>query len=98
MIWVLKWVKGSQLNQIWVDGTFFDETELPHRNIQSIPHPSIQETMNHFDGLSPQEKAKIHLLHLNHSNPLCDPKSPQTQLVFQAGYNIAQENDIFILG
>lgn len=73
-----KWGKWNQDIREWVnrcdylflDGTFYGASELKHRNMNEIPHPFIVESTGLFKDLSPEQKAKIHFIHLNHSNPL----------------------------
>jgi pyrroloquinoline quinone biosynthesis protein B len=49
-----------------LDGTFFSAAELPGRDLTEIPHPLVCETAELLNGTS----ARIHFIHLNHSNPL----------------------------
>jgi pyrroloquinoline quinone biosynthesis protein B len=49
-----------------LDGTFFDIGELPGRNLSSIPHPYIIDTMDLLEGVN----CEVLFVHLNHTNPL----------------------------
>jgi pyrroloquinoline quinone biosynthesis protein B len=51
-----------------LDATFYQENELPGRDIKEIPHPLVSETMRLFNDT--RQKQKIHFIHFNHSNPL----------------------------
>ena len=52
----------------FIDGTFYDEKELPGRKRSEIPHPVMVDSMKAF---SP---SKVRFIHLNQSNPaLHDP-------------------------
>ncbi len=54
----------------FVDGTFWDGSELPGRDLREIPHPPVVETMRRFAG-----RPGIRFIHLNHTNPLLrDPR------------------------
>lgn len=53
-----------------LDGTFYDSSELPGRNMSEIPHPFIVESVQRFSELPSEERAKIRFIHLNHSNEL----------------------------
>lgn len=53
-----------------LDATFYDEQGLSGRQMDSIPHPFVVESLEHFAKLKPKEKAKIHFTHMNHTNPL----------------------------
>ncbi len=73
-----------------LDATFFSEYELPGRNMAEIPHPFVPETIALFENVSPEEKAKIYFIHLNHTNPLLDPTSQASQTVIEEGFHIAR--------
>ena len=82
---------------VLIDGTFFAGNEIPNRDMSEIPHPFIVESMNILDHLSETEKNKIHFIHLNHSNPLHDPESPEAESVRNSGFSISREGQIFPL-
>lgn len=81
----------------FLDATFFGDGEIPGRDMSGFPHPFISHSMARFAGLSPEEKAKVHFIHLNHSNPVLDPESRQREAVLRAGYRIAVRGDRFEL-
>jgi pyrroloquinoline quinone biosynthesis protein B len=72
-----------------LDGTFHDERELPSRDRAEIPHPTVVETMRRFADLAATQR--IVFTHLNHTNPLCDPGSPEARRVADAGFEVAHE-------
>ena len=43
------------------------------------------------------ERAKVHFIHLNHSNPAHDPNSEASREIKQKGFNVAQSGEIFCL-
>jgi pyrroloquinoline quinone biosynthesis protein B len=51
----------------YLDGTFYDASELPGRDLREIPHPLMTETLSRLK--SPM-LAKVRFIHLNQSNPL----------------------------
>ena len=76
-----------------VDATFYDNTELPNRNMASVPHPFVSETMRLFEHETAATKAKIHFIHFNHTNPLLwDPKKREE--LKKAGFNYAIQGGI----
>lgn len=81
---------------VFLDGTFFSEKELENRNMNEIPHPSVEESMNYFSELSPHDKKKIHFIHLNHSNPL-HRKTEESRKVLEENFNIASQGFVFRL-
>ena len=58
----------SRVDVAYLDGTFYDATELPGRDLREIPHPLMADTLARLAG-SPL-RAKVRFIHLNQSNPL----------------------------
>ena len=85
-------VKNADL--VFIDGTFYDASEINNRDMSEIPHPFIVESMELFKDLSLREKAKITFIHLNHTNPLLDPTSNQRDKVLEKGFKIAEFRQI----
>ena len=56
-----------------------------------IPHPFIVESMQRFESLPAQEKAKIHFIHLNHTNPALQAGSAAREAVTDGGFSVAGE-------
>lgn len=79
-----------------LDGTFYDSSELPGRDMSEIPHPFIQESIQRFRKLGPSEKQKIIFTHFNHTNPLI-LDSPERDDVNSLGYRVAEEGLVIIL-
>jgi len=71
-----KWEKWStplesvltRVDVAYIDGTFYDATELPGRDLREIPHPLMTETLARLAN-SPL-RAKVRFIHLNQSNPV----------------------------
>lgn len=80
-----------------LDGTFYDAAEINHRDISTIPHPFVIESMNLFESLPLSEKNKIHFIHFNHTNPLLDQTSEQYDMVEKNGFHVAETGDILAL-
>ena len=78
----------------YVDGTFFDASEVAHRDVTAIPHPFVETSLAHFADLPAGERAKIRFIHLNHTNPLLDPGSAAHARVRAAGFGVAAEGEI----
>ncbi len=87
----------QKVDYAFIDATFFSGKEIQARDISEIPHPFVIESMKLFKGLSPTEKAKIHFIHMNHTNPLLKPKSSESKQVEALGFNIALTGDRFTL-
>ena len=90
---IVQFVKDNDL--LFLDGTFYQNNEIPGRDMSQIPHPFIQESMALFKDLSVADKAKIHFIHLNHSNPALINGSKEQKEVEKNGFHITQEGEIF---
>ena len=80
----------EEVDCAYIDGTFFDWNELPHRNREEIPHPMVVDSLKRFAGLNSKVRARIHFFHFNHSNPLWHPNSDARKRVQKAGMKWAQ--------
>ncbi|OEK03827.1 pyrroloquinoline quinone biosynthesis protein PqqB [Roseivirga sp. 4D4] len=78
-----------------LDASFFKNGEIPGRDMSEIPHPFVEESMKLFENLSTEDKAKVHFIHFNHTNPLLFSNSPEHQSVLDAGYKVAREGQVF---
>lgn len=83
---------------LFLDATFWDDNELPGRDMSEIPHPRVTQTMDLLQALPDEERAKVHFIHYNHTNPIRDPASLQSQEVLRRGFGIAREGDRYCLG
>jgi pyrroloquinoline quinone biosynthesis protein B len=77
----------------YVDGTFFDPTELPGRSMSEVPHPFIAESLARFASLPEKERRKIVFVHLNHTNAAATPGSTVQRTIEKAGMRIAREGE-----
>lgn len=77
----------------FLDGTFFNDGEL-NRDMSEIPHPFVSETMNLLKNLPASEKAKVHFIHLNHTNPLWQESDPALEQVERLGFRVAFEGQV----
>lgn len=59
-----------------IDGTFYRDGEID-RPMSEVPHPFITETVGLLADLSIKERKKVSFIHLNHSNPLLQPRSKE---------------------
>lgn len=74
-----------------VDGTFFEAGEVPGRDLAQIPHPLVVETLAVLAPEPFEARCKVLFTHLNHTNPLADPRSPARARVAAAGMGVARE-------
>jgi pyrroloquinoline quinone biosynthesis protein B len=78
-----------------LDGSFYQNGEIAGRDMSEIPHPFLVESMDIFKTLSAKDKAKVHFIHFNHTNPVLVPNSAAYQDVLNQGFFIAKEMQIF---
>lgn len=76
---------------LFLDATFYDQNELPGRNMAGIPHPFVTESMELLKDLPASDKSKICFIHFNHTNPLIDTTSKEYKEVRNRGFNVAAE-------
>ena len=74
-----------------LDATFFADGELPGRDMSKIRHPFVTESMEALKNLSREERQKVWFIHMNHTNPLLNPDSSESQRVRSEGFNIATQ-------
>lgn len=84
----------QRVDVAFVDGTFYDASELPGRDMSEIPHPFIAETMARLADRTPETKRKVRFIHLNHSNPALERSSSAARAVRQAGFEVSAEGDV----
>ena len=64
----------SGVDIAYLDGTFYDGSELPGRDLAEIPHPAMVTTMELLASRARRSPGSLRFIHLNHSNPaLTDP-------------------------
>ncbi|MDC0886300.1 MBL fold metallo-hydrolase [Altererythrobacter sp.] len=78
---------------LFLDATFYDDDELPGRDMSAIPHPRVKAVMERLESLTGEDRAKVHFIHYNHTNPVRDPASAESKDVAEQGFNIARRGD-----
>ncbi len=89
-------VQIQQHDIAFLDGSFYQNGEIPGRDMSEIPHPFIMESMETFESLSTNEKSKVNFIHFNHTNPVLQDNSEASKTVIQKGFQIAAEGQIFV--
>lgn len=64
--------------------------------MKDIPHPTIKQSFEYFEKLNSKEKAKIHFIHFNHTNPVLR-QTEQKKTVKNKGFNIAEQGAFFAM-
>ena len=81
----------SNVDYAFLDASFFDDNELPGRDMSKIPHPRVVGSMDRLQHLSDIDRAGVHFIHMNHSNPIRFENSDETKSVRARGFSIARE-------
>jgi pyrroloquinoline quinone biosynthesis protein B len=82
----------ARMDVALLDATFYQEGELPNRNMSEIPHPFVAETIALFSPLPAAEKRKVKFIHFNHTNPLM-LEGPERGAVKKLGFEVATEGE-----
>ena len=83
----------ADVDVAYIDATFFANGELPGRDMSGFPHPFIAHSMERFEDLPAEEKAKVRFIHLNHTNPALRPDSEARGAIEAAGFRVAEEGE-----
>ena len=87
----------QKVDVAYLDATFFDNNELPGRDMSKIPHPRVVDSMTRFKNLPIADQQKIRFFHINHSNKIRYSSSKQYKLVEQNGFKVAKQGERFCL-
>ena len=87
----------ASVDYAFLDATFYANGEIPGRDMSGFPHPFVAHSMERFAKLPEEERAKIHFIHLNHTNPLLNPYARERQIVQRAGFQIAESGKEYCL-
>jgi pyrroloquinoline quinone biosynthesis protein B len=71
-----------------LDGTFFNATELPGRDMSAIAHPLVTDTVARLAGTT----GDVRFIHLNHTNPLHREGNEKSWLMAQ-GFRVGEVGD-----
>jgi pyrroloquinoline quinone biosynthesis protein B len=79
----------AQVDVAWLDATFYADGEVPGRAMEEIPHPFVVESMARFAPLPPEVRARVRFIHMNRTNPVGWPGTPEWEAVHAAGFRVA---------
>ena len=77
---------------VLLDGSFFSEEELPHRDMALIPHPLVTDTVGRYAN----KPYDLVLIHLNHTNPIWRA-SPQQEWIMSQGAVVGERGQAWTL-
>ena len=75
-----------------LDGSFFSEEELPHRDMALIPHPLVTDTVGRYAN----KPYDLVLIHLNHTNPIWRA-SPQQEWIMSQNAVVGERGQAWML-
>ena len=75
----------------FLDGTFYDKTELKSRKIENVPHPSIKESIKRFLPMVAIDRKKVNFTHLNHTNKVLRQNSEERNEIIAQGFQVASD-------
>ncbi len=78
-----------------LDGTFFNNKELPGRDMTKIPHPTVSSSIKLLKDSVNGSNSKVYFTHFNHSNNLIDQSGKETKFVLESGFDLAREGVLF---
>ena len=79
-----------------LDGTFWSGDELQGRDMNVVPHPTVEESLQRL-GIKSKEDPQIVFFHFNHTNPLHNLDSEEYRTVTELGWDVGFETQQFIL-
>ena len=74
-----------------LDGTFFDAGELPGRDVRSIGHPLVPQTVDLLESRVRSGDITVYFTHFNHSNRLLDARGDARRTLARRGFGMATE-------
>lgn len=74
-----------------LDATFYSLDELPGRDLASVPHPLITQSMDLLQDRVEAGTLAVYFTHLNHSNPALDPTSAARSEIERRGFAVLAE-------
>jgi pyrroloquinoline quinone biosynthesis protein B len=74
-----------------LDATFYSPDEMPDRDVSSIGHPLIVDSMDLLEERVRSGELEVYFTHLNHSNLALDPEGNPARTIRERGFEIASE-------
>ena len=86
------WLRQLGTDIVLLDGTFWSADELPRQD--AVPHPPVAETLERL-GAWRKGDPRVVFIHLNHTNPLCNPDSDASAELARSGWEVGREGQTF---
>ncbi len=84
-------------DRAYLDATFYDNNEIPGRDMSTFPHPRITDTMRRLESLPLGERERVRFIHLNHTNPAQWEGTPARREIERRGFRVAERGEVFEL-
>lgn len=84
-------LRAAQVDVALLDGCFYSADELPGRDLSTLAHPLMTESMDLLQPLVDAGTLQVLFTHLNHSNPAIEPGSAAAAEIERRGFAVARE-------
>jgi pyrroloquinoline quinone biosynthesis protein B len=84
-------LRARDIDVALLDGTFYSGDELPGRDLSTLAHPLMVDTMQLLQPLVDAGEVRVWFTHLNHSNPALDPEGPARAEILRRGFAVADD-------
>ncbi len=85
------WLDERRIDVAIVDGSFYSMNELPGRDVASIGHPLILDTIERLQARVAEGRLQVFFTHFNHSNPVLDADGSIRAQIESAGFSILDD-------
>ncbi|WAS91031.1 MBL fold metallo-hydrolase [Nannocystis punicea] len=82
---------AERIDVALLDGCFYSPDELPGRDLATLAHPLIVDTMDLLQPLIDAGGVRVIFTHLNHSNPAVDPGGAAALEIRRRGFEVARD-------
>jgi pyrroloquinoline quinone biosynthesis protein B len=87
------WLDEQDVDVAILDGTFFSMEELPGRDVASIGHPLVADTIERLRTRVASGSLRVFFTHFNHSNPILDADGRRRREIETAGFEVLDDGD-----
>ena len=85
------WLRDQKIDILLADATFYSMDELPRREVSSIGHPLVVDSMERLQPLVDAGALQVFFTHFNHSNPLLNAETTLAEQLRERGFEILQD-------
>ncbi len=85
------WLERQGVDIAIVDGSFYSMNELPGRDVASIGHPLIADSIDRLKQRVASGSLQVYFTHFNHSNPVLDADGIRRREIEAAGFGVLDD-------